>query len=96
MKKRYLLLVPFCFLLSFSSLFAQAKRTRAKADGPISAVFKAPKLIVFNTTKINFETPFEKESYTAIITALAGGCAILLFTIWRVVVKIDRTVKEKS
>jgi len=51
MKKRYLLLVPFCFLLSFSSLFAQAKRTRAKADGPISAVFKAPKLIVFNTTK---------------------------------------------
>jgi len=51
---------------------------------------------VFNVTKINFDTPFEKESYTAIITALAGGCAILLFTIWRVVKKIDLTVKEKS
>ncbi|MDA9874621.1 MAG: hypothetical protein WBH49_08815 [Flavobacteriaceae bacterium] len=52
--------------------------------------------IVFNITKINFETPFEKESYTAIITAFSGGCAILLFAIWRVVKKIDRTVKEKS
>ena len=50
----------------------------------------------FNITKINFDAPFEKESYTAIITALSGGCAILLFTIWRVVKKIDRTVKEKS
>jgi len=53
-------------------------------------------IIAFNLTKINFDAPFEKESYTAIITALAGGCAILLFTIWRIVKKIDRTVKEKS
>ena len=52
--------------------------------------------IVFNGTKINFDAPFEKESYTAILTALAGGCAILIFTILRVVKKIDRTVKEKS
>jgi len=52
--------------------------------------------MVFNSTKINFDTPFEKESYTAILTTLAGGCAILIFTILRVVKKIDRTVKEKS
>ena len=52
--------------------------------------------MVFNATKINFDTPFEKESYTAILTTLAGGCAILIFTILRVVKKIDRTVKEKS
>ena len=52
--------------------------------------------MVFNATKINFDTPFEKESYTAILTTLAGGCAVLIFTILRVVKKIDRTVKEKS
>jgi hypothetical protein len=52
--------------------------------------------MLFNATKINFDTPFEKESYTAILTTLAGGCAILIFTILRVVKKIDRTVKEKS
>ena len=53
-------------------------------------------IIVFNVSKINFSAPFENESYTAIITALAGGCAILILTILRVVKKIDRTVKEKS
>jgi len=34
-------------------------------------------IIVFNLSKINTSAPFENESYTAIITALAGGCAIL-------------------
>jgi hypothetical protein len=53
-------------------------------------------IIGFNITKINFSAPFENNSYTAIITAIAGGCAILLLTILRVVKKIDRTVKEKS
>ena len=53
-------------------------------------------IIVFNISKINFSAPFENESYTAIITALAGGCAILILTILRVVKKIDRAVKEKS
>ena len=53
-------------------------------------------IIVFNISKINFSAPFENESYTAIITAVAGGCAILILTILRVVKKIDRTVKEKS
>jgi len=53
-------------------------------------------IIVFNISKINFSAPFENESYTAIISALAGGCAILILTILRVVKKIDRTVKEKS
>ena len=53
-------------------------------------------IIVFNISKINFSAPFENDSYTAIITAIAGGCAILLLSILRVVKKIDRTVKEKS
>jgi uncharacterized integral membrane protein len=53
-------------------------------------------IIVFNLTKVDFSAPFEAESYTAIITALAGGCAILLFSILRIAKKIDRTVKEKS
>jgi|TARA_B100000767_G_scaffold50588_1_gene45790 hypothetical protein len=53
-------------------------------------------IVGFNLTQINFSDPFENESYTAIITAIAGGCAILLLTILRVVKKIDRTVKEKS
>jgi hypothetical protein len=52
-------------------------------------------IIVFNLSKINTSAPFENESYTAIITALAGGCAILILTILRVVKKIDRNVKEK-
>jgi hypothetical protein len=52
--------------------------------------------MVFNATKIDFDTPFEKESYTALLTALAGGCAILILTILRVVKKIDRKVKESS
>lgn len=53
-------------------------------------------IVGFNLTQINFSDPFENESYTAIITAIAGGCAILLLTILRVVKKIDQTVKEKS
>ena len=53
-------------------------------------------IVGFNLTQINFSDPFENESYTAIITAIAGGCAILLLTILRVVKKIDRTVMEKS
>ena len=53
-------------------------------------------IVGFNLTQINLSDPFENKSYTAIITAIAGGCAILLLTILRVVKKIDRTVKEKS
>ena len=52
--------------------------------------------MVFNATKIDFNEPFEKESYTAILTTLAGGCAVLILTILRVVKKIDRRVKENS
>ena len=48
MKKTLFLLV----LIGFSiSATAQKKRERVVKDGPIDAVFKAPKLIVFNTTK---------------------------------------------
>lgn len=53
-------------------------------------------IIGFNLTMVNFSDPFANESYTAIVTALAGGCSILLLTILRIVKKIDKTVKEKS
>ena len=53
-------------------------------------------IIGFNLTRVNFSDPFASESYTAIVTALAGGCSILLLTILRIVKKIDKTVKEKS
>lgn len=53
-------------------------------------------IIGFNLTRVNLSDPFANESYTAIVTALAGGCSILLLTILRIVKKIDKTVKEKS
>ena len=52
-------------------------------------------IIGFNLTRIDLSNPFENESFTAIITALAGGCSILILTILRIVKKIDKTVKEK-
>tara|TARA_B110000003_G_C16568716_1_gene503427 strand:+ start:647 stop:850 length:204 start_codon:yes stop_codon:yes gene_type:complete len=53
-------------------------------------------IVLYNLTRIDFSEPFENESYTAILTSLAGGCSILLLTIIRVVKKIDKRVKEKS
>lgn len=46
-------------------------------------------LIIFNTTRLNFNSPFEGESFTAIITILASLCAIILLQILRVSKKIE-------
>lgn len=43
--------VLFIISIPFSTTNAQRKRERAVVDGPVDAVFKAPKLVVFNTTK---------------------------------------------
>ena len=52
-------------------------------------------LIVFNATKLNFDTPFKGESFTAVITILASFCAIILLQILRISKKIERLQKRK-
>ncbi|WP_100610582.1 hypothetical protein [Confluentibacter lentus] len=51
-------------------------------------------LIVFNFTKVDFNAPFEGESITALITILAGFCAIFLMLILRISKRIEDKVKE--
>ena len=53
-------------------------------------------ICVFNITKINFETPLVGDSYTAVITAIAAGCAVLISTILRLSKKIDRLIKKSD
>lgn len=50
---------------------------------------------VFNITKINVDAPLRGDSYTAVITTIAAGCAILLCSIIRVSKKVDTVVKQK-
>ena len=50
---------------------------------------------VFNITKINFDAPLMGDSYTAVITTIAAGCAILLCSIIRVSKEVDNVVKQK-
>ena len=38
---------------------------------------------VFNLSKINFDGPLKGDSFTALITAIAAGCAILIVTVLR-------------
>ena len=49
--------------------------------------------IVFNATKINFETPFEGESTIAIIGIVASFCAILVVTLFMVAKKVVEQTK---
>jgi len=51
-------------------------------------------VLIFNLTKIDVKAPLEKDSYTAVITSIASGCAFLLATLIRVVRKIDRLTKK--
>lgn len=52
-------------------------------------------LIIYNSTKVDFNAPFEGESVVAIITIVAALCAILLLQILRVSKKIEQKVKQK-
>jgi uncharacterized integral membrane protein len=52
-------------------------------------------LIVFNITKVNFETEFEGESVIALITILASICVILLLQILRFSKRIENYIKNK-
>ena len=53
-------------------------------------------LIIFNATKLNFETFFEGESLTAMITILAALCAIILLQILRISKKIEKLHKQRK
>jgi len=53
-------------------------------------------LIAFNLTKVDFKAPFEGESMTALITIMAGLCAILLMLILRVSKQIENKVKQRK
>ncbi len=52
-------------------------------------------LIVFNFTKVNFESPFEGESMIALITILAALCAIVMMLILRISKRIEEKVKQR-
>ena len=52
-------------------------------------------LIIFNTTKLNFDALFEGESFAAVLTILAALCAITLLQILRVSKKIERLQKRR-
>jgi len=52
-------------------------------------------LIIFNATKLNFDTLLEGESYTAVITIIAAMCAIILLQILRISKKIEKLQKRK-
>jgi len=56
----------------------------------VAAIF-----VVFNLTQIDFSSPFGDDSIVAVITVVAGLCAILLLTILRVSKSIEKTVKKK-
>ncbi|BAO75264.1 hypothetical protein [Winogradskyella sp. PG-2] len=52
-------------------------------------------LVIFNTTKLNFDAPFEGESFTAVITIIAAFCAIILLQILRISKKIEKLDKQR-
>ncbi|EPR70072.1 hypothetical protein ADIWIN_3935 [Winogradskyella psychrotolerans RS-3] len=52
-------------------------------------------LIIFNTTKLNFDALFDGESQTALITIVAALCALILLQILRVSKKIEKLSKRR-
>ena len=52
-------------------------------------------LIIFNATKLNLESLFEGESFTAIITIITALCAIILLQILRISKKIEKLDKRR-
>lgn len=53
-------------------------------------------LIVYNTTVVDFERPFEDESLIAIICIVASLCAIVLLLIFNAARKIQKKIEEES
>ena len=53
-------------------------------------------LIGYNATNVDFEHPFEGQSFVAIICILASLCAILLLLIFNASRKIQKRLEEES
>lgn len=60
----------------------------------IVVIILALALIIFNATKINFESPFEGNSTIALIGIVSGFCAIVLMLIFLVSKKIEEKTKR--
>ncbi|WP_452599451.1 hypothetical protein [Pontimicrobium sp. MEBiC01747] len=52
-------------------------------------------LIIYNATKINWDTPFEGQSIIGLITIFAALCGIILLQILRVSKKIETQSRKK-
>ncbi len=52
-------------------------------------------LIIYNATKIDWNTPFEGQSVVGLITILAALCGIILLQILRVSKKIETQSKKR-
>lgn len=52
-------------------------------------------LVVFNITKLNFEALLQGESFTAVLTIIAGLCALILLQILRLSKKIEKLQKKR-
>lgn len=57
--------------------------------------FIALGLIIFNLTQIDYNDPLGGKSAVALITIMAGLCAILLLAVLRVSKKIEAKVKKR-
>lgn len=53
-------------------------------------------LVLFNFTKLDFNAPLKGESITALITILAGFCAIFLMFILRISKRIEQKTKQRK
>ena len=53
-------------------------------------------LVIYNLTKVNYSDPLNEKSIVALITVIAGCCAILLLAILRTSKRIEETVKKKK
>ncbi|MEC8829885.1 MAG: hypothetical protein VXY88_02310 [Bacteroidota bacterium] len=49
----------------------------------------------FNVSKIDLDAPLRGDSFTALITAIIAGCAILIATVLRLSKKVDSLSKKR-
>lgn len=53
-------------------------------------------IIVFTLSKVNYSTPFQGDSITALTVALIGLCALLLVWILYVSKQVQKKVKNQN
>jgi integral membrane sensor domain MASE1 len=62
----------------------------------VIVIVLASVMVIFNATKIDSDAPFNGDSMIAVITIMAGLCAILLMVILRISKRIEQKVKEQK